>query len=66
MINDADLEELTSTVLTGVTVGIGSQILIFGNGATVLVQCPFISEIKGKNSRGTVSMYMPVNCFITI
>jgi len=51
MINEADLEELES-VLTGVTVGVGSQILIFGSGATVLVQCPFISETQGKKQQG--------------
>lgn len=52
MISEADLAELESTVLTGVTVGIGSQILIFGNGATVLVQCPFTSETQGKKQQG--------------
>ncbi|MBA4682585.1 hypothetical protein DP090_021685 [Pseudomonas sp. MDMC216] len=52
MITETDLAELESTVLTGVTVGIGSQILIFGNGATVLVQCPFTSEIQGKKKQG--------------
>ncbi|OZI32947.1 hypothetical protein CEG14_18915 [Bordetella genomosp. 1] len=52
MINEADLSELQSTVLTGVTVGIGSQILMFGNGATVLIQCPFKSEIQGKKLHG--------------
>lgn len=52
MINEADLAELESTVLTGVTVGIGSQVLIFGNGATVLVQCPFTSEIQGQKKQG--------------
>lgn len=52
MINEADLAELESTVLTGVTVGIGSQVLIFGNGATVLMQCPFTSEIQGQKQQG--------------
>lgn len=52
MINEEDLAELESTVLTGVTVGIGSQILIFGNGATVLVQCSFTSVILGRTQQG--------------
>ncbi|AVE03626.1 hypothetical protein C9383_11940 [Pseudomonas palleroniana] len=52
MIIDADLAELDSTVLTGVTVGVGSQVLIFGNGATVLIQCPFTSEIHGRKQQG--------------
>lgn len=52
MINEADLAELDSTLLTGVTVGVGSQILIFENGATVLVQCPFVSEIQGRKQQG--------------
>ncbi|RRV03626.1 hypothetical protein EGJ27_24610 [Pseudomonas sp. v388] len=52
MINEADLAELDSTVLTGVTVGIGSQILVFGSGATVLIHCPFTSEIQGRKQEG--------------
>ncbi|MCJ2371044.1 hypothetical protein [Pseudomonas sp. RGM 3321] len=52
MINEADLAELDSTVLTGVTVGVGSQILIFGSGATVLIQCPFTSETQGRKQQG--------------
>jgi hypothetical protein len=52
MINEADLAELDSTVLTGVTVGVGSQVLIFGSGATVLIQCPFISEVQGRKQQG--------------
>lgn len=52
MINKDDLAELDSTVLTGVTVGVGSQVLIFGNSATVLMQCPFISEIAGREQQG--------------
>jgi len=47
MINEADLAELKSAVLTGVTVGVGSQVLIFGSGATVIVQCPFLCESLG-------------------
>lgn len=41
MIDELDLKELTSAMLVGVTVGVGSQVLIFGNGVTVLMQCPF-------------------------
>ncbi|NNB17072.1 hypothetical protein [Pseudomonas fragi] len=44
MINDSELAELRSAVLTGVTIGVGSQVLIFGNGVTLLIQCPFKSN----------------------
>lgn len=47
MINESDLAELRSAVLTGVTIGVGSQVLIFGNGVTVLIQCPFKSNSNG-------------------
>lgn len=39
MINDSDLAEMIPSALTGVTVGIGSQILLFGDMASVLIQC---------------------------
>jgi hypothetical protein len=48
MINKIDLLELETAIFTGVTVGVGSQVLIFGNGVTVLVQCPFACEKLGK------------------
>lgn len=38
-------------MLAGVIVGIGSQILVLGSGATVLIQCPFISEIQGRKQQ---------------
>jgi hypothetical protein len=41
MIEDRDLAELSRTLLTGVTVGIGSLILVFVSGAQILVQCMF-------------------------
>lgn len=44
MINESELVELRSAVLTGVTIGVGSQVLVFGNGVTVLIQCPFKSN----------------------
>jgi hypothetical protein len=47
MINESDLTELRSAVLTGVTIGVGSQILIFGNGVTLLIQCAFKRAGKG-------------------
>lgn len=46
MINESDLTELRSAVLTGVTIGVGSQVLIFGNGVTLLIQCPFKKNSK--------------------
>ncbi|WP_124404306.1 hypothetical protein [Pseudomonas sp. R3-18-08] len=47
MINESDLSELRSAVLTGVTIGVGSQIFIFENGVTLLIQCPFKRVGKG-------------------
>lgn len=41
MIEDRDLAELRYTLLTGITVGIGSLILVFVSGAQILVQCTF-------------------------
>ncbi|MCK9815757.1 hypothetical protein M1B35_16890 [Pseudomonas sp. MAFF 302046] len=46
MINDSDLAELIPSALTGVTVGIGSQTLLFGDTASVLIQCPFVCDIN--------------------
>lgn len=46
MINDSDLAEMIPSALTGVTVGIGSQILLFGDMASVLIQCPFACYIN--------------------
>ena len=46
MISDSDLAEMVPSALTGVTVGIGSQILLFGDMASVLIQCPFVSDIN--------------------
>ncbi len=45
MISDADLAEMLPSALTGVTVGIGSQILLFGDTASVVIQCPFVTDI---------------------
>lgn len=52
MIHESELSELRSAVLTGVTIGIGSQILIFGNGVTVLIQCPFKCDSNGSEEWG--------------
>lgn len=52
MINDSDLAEMMPAVLTGVTVGIGSQILLFGDVGSVLIQCPFVCDIDGVTRRG--------------
>lgn len=40
-LDERDLAELRDTVLTGLTVGIGSLVLLFASGAQVLVQCMF-------------------------
>lgn len=47
MNDESSLAELRSVMLTGVTIGVGFQILLFGNGVAILVQCPF--KCKGKN-----------------
>lgn len=41
MIEDRDLAELCNTILTGVTVGVGSLVLLFSSGAQILLQCVF-------------------------
>ncbi|MBR8068314.1 hypothetical protein LGN09_27360 [Burkholderia cenocepacia] len=41
MIEEKDLAEFCGTILTGVTVGIGSMILLFASGTHILVQCTF-------------------------
>jgi len=52
MIDEADFAELKSTLLTRVTVGVGSQVLIFGSGATIMVQCHFCCESAGREQWG--------------
>lgn len=52
MINEADLAELKLAVLSGITVGVGSQVLIFSNGVTILIQCPFVCEEQGQRKWG--------------
>lgn len=47
MIDNKELSELSAAMLTGVTVGVGSQILLFGTGASLVLQCPFKCEIRG-------------------
>jgi hypothetical protein len=64
-LDDADLEQLTNVLLTGVLVGAGSLILQLANGASILVQCPF--EVRGSSGRaaghgesnGTASLLFP-------
>jgi hypothetical protein len=41
MLEDRDLAEFRGTILTGMTVGIGSLILLFSNGTQILLQCTF-------------------------
>lgn len=40
MIDSSDLNELSGTLFTGITVGVGSQILLFEKGS-ILVQCKY-------------------------
>lgn len=41
MLEENVLNEFNATMLMGITVGIGSVILIFDSGASLLIQCPF-------------------------
>lgn len=41
MITDAELHEFEQSIFTGITVGVGSLVLLFSSGARVLIQCPF-------------------------
>jgi hypothetical protein len=52
MISKSDLAELRSAVLTGITIGVGSHILVFGNGVTLLIQCPFKINSKSGEQWG--------------
>lgn len=65
MINDSDLAEMIPSALTGVTVGIGSQILLFGDMASVLIQCPFACDINRVCKWGMVKMLPQVLYFST-
>ncbi|MDH0747029.1 hypothetical protein N5D61_11800 [Pseudomonas sp. GD03842] len=47
MINGNDLHEITGSIMTGLIVGIGSQILLFDNGSTILVRCKYICIVAG-------------------
>ena len=46
-IHDRDLAEFYHTTLTGLTVGIGSLVLLFSSGAHVLLQCIFECNENG-------------------
>lgn len=41
MITNDELHEFEQSVFTGVTIGIGSLVLLFSSGARVMLQCPF-------------------------
>lgn len=41
MITNAELYEFEQSIFTGVTVGVGSLVLLFSSGARVTIQCPF-------------------------
>lgn len=41
MITDVELHEFEQSIFTGVTVGVGSLVLLFSSGARVMIQCPF-------------------------
>jgi len=52
MITDNEICEFEQSIFTGVTVGIGSIILLFSSGARVLIQCPFECEQKEHSHMG--------------
>ncbi|MDD1017134.1 hypothetical protein [Pseudomonas rubra] len=45
-LSNSGLAEMTPSALTGITVGVGSQTLLFGDMGSILVQCPFVTENK--------------------
>lgn len=52
MITDAELHEFEQSIFTGVTVGVGSLVLLFSSGARVMIQCPFQCGEKGQLHTG--------------
>lgn len=46
MITENELHEFEGAIFTGVTVGIGSLVLLFSSGTRILIQCPFRCEKK--------------------
>ncbi len=48
MISKDELHEFEHSIFTGITVGIGSMILLFSSSTRVLIQCPFLC---GRNER---------------
>ncbi|NYI01175.1 DUF6188 family protein [Cupriavidus plantarum] len=47
MIDNRDLAEIRHTILTGVTVGVGSLVLLFSSGAQIVLQCVFECQEDG-------------------
>lgn len=41
MITNDELQEFELSIFTGVTVGIGSLVLLFSSGVRIMIQCPF-------------------------
>lgn len=52
MITNYDVKEFEMSIFTGVTVGIGSLVLLFSSGARVMLQCPFSCEINDQFNTG--------------
>lgn len=52
MLNAQDLEELSNTLLTGVTTGSGSIVLLFSNESQILIQCKFSLLVEGESRVG--------------
>lgn len=71
MIEERDLAEFSKTILTGITVGSGSLVLLFANGAHVLVQCPFelleqgtIRHGHGEHTVDSTLLFGYLNCTV--
>lgn len=52
MIEDRDLAEFCHAIFSGVTVGIGSIILLFVSGTQILIQCAFECTDADSSRRG--------------
>lgn len=51
-IRNFNLIEFQNAIFTGVTIGIGSQIMIFSSNAQILIQCAFVCDTEGVRQFG--------------
>jgi len=66
VLEDRDLKEFHGAILTGVTVGIGSLILLFENGIHILVQCSFECNKRNIIQQGHGENINTCNCLFSI